>query len=157
MTKRRPFEDTEVSADRSKAEIRALLMHYGVTQFGIAEAAGRATVGFVAGGRLVRLEVPLPDRGASATSRAGKWLRAGTPAARKIHDQDERRIWRAVRMWIFAQLEAVESGIRTFEQLFLADTVLPSGETFAAWAEPQLHGAVAAGRMPALLGEGREG
>jgi hypothetical protein len=151
MSARRAFEDTEVPADRSKAEIRALLLKYGAVQFGIVEEPGRALVGFVAHGRLVRLEVPLPDRRASATTKAGKYLGSGTAAALKVHDQEERRIWRAVRMWIYAELEAVASGIRSFESLFLADTVLPSGATFGAWAEPQLQQRIAAGEMPALL------
>ncbi len=52
-----------------------------------------------------------------------------------------------------AKLEAVEAGISTLEREFLADIVLPSGQTFGAWAAPQLESAYANGRMPALLPE----
>lgn len=149
--KRRAYEDTTVSADRSKAEIRELLLRYGATQFGIVEEATRALVGFQANGRLVRLEVLLPDAQTAALTKAGKYVRAGTAAARSLHDQEERRLWRAVRAWIFAQLEAVESGIRTFEDVWLADTVLPDGKRFADWAEPQIEQQVRAGRMPSML------
>lgn len=151
MSKRRAYEDTTVSANQSKAEIRDLLVRYGAEQFGIMESADRAVIGFVAHGRLIRLEVALPDRRQAAATKAGKLLRAGSAAALSVHDQEERRLWRATRSWIFAQLEAVESGIRTFENLFLGDTVLPSGETFAQWAEPQLAREIDAGRMPQLL------
>ncbi len=154
-SKRRPYEDTTVSADRSKAEVREILLRYGATQFGIMEENGRAIVMFQVQGRLVRLEVPLPDRTDSAMTKAGKYLRAGTAAALSFHDQEERRLWRATRAWIFGQVEAIESGIRTLEEVFLADILLPSGERFADWAAPQLERTVQAGEMPALLPEGR--
>ena len=32
----------------------------------------------------------------------------------------------------------VESGFKTFEEVFLSDTVLANGQTFATWAAPQL-------------------
>ena len=151
--KRRPYEDTTVSADRSKAEIREILLRYGAEQFGISEGHGHARLGFVAQGRLIRIDLGLPDRRHSAATKAGKWLRAGSAAALSIHDQEERRLWRAVRAWIYAQLESVESGIRTFSEVFLADTVLPNGERFADWAAPQIEEQVEGGRMPRLLAE----
>lgn len=151
MNKRRAYEETTVSADKSKAEIRDLLLRYGADQFGIWEERGRAVLGFRAHGRTIRLEVPLPDRHEKALTKAGKYLGAGTPAARSVHEQEERRIWRAARAWIFAQLEAVESGIRTFSEVFLADTVLPDGRRFAAWAEAQIEEQIASGSMPSLL------
>lgn len=150
--KRRAYEDTTVSAHQSKAEIRDLLLRYGAEQFGIIEEHGRARVGFVAQGRLVRLDVRLPDRREPSWTKAGKLLARGSPAALSLHDQEERRLWRAVRAWIYAQLEAVESGIKTFAEVFLADTILPDGSRFADWAEPQVEQEIAAGRMPRLLG-----
>lgn len=156
MASRRAYEDTTVSADRSQAEIRALLQRYGARQFGIMEAPGTALIGFVAHGRTVKIEVPLPDHAAEAWTKAGKLYRPGTAQSRSLHEQEERRTWRAARAWIFAQLEAVESGIKTFEEAFLADTVLPSGERFAGWAAPQLDQAVETGRMPARLSLGSE-
>jgi len=151
MSQRRAFEDTTVSADKTKGEIRALLLKYGVTQFGIMEEPCRALIGFHKGGRTVRLIVPLPDKSLRALSKTGGHLPAGTPAALKVHEQEERRIWRAVRTWIFGQLEAVRSGIQTWEQVFLPWTVLSNGQTFSEWAEPQIEQEVSAGRMPRLL------
>lgn len=106
----------------------------------------------------MRIVVPLPDKSLRAVSRTGGHLPPGTPAALKVHEQEERRIWRAVRTWIFGQLEAVQSGIQTFEEVFLPWTVLPSGQTFSEWAEPQIEQEVGAGRMPHLLtGSGFDG
>ena len=52
---------------------------------------------------------------------------------------------------IKAKLEAVEAGISSFEEEFLAHVVLPDGSTFGAWAKPQLAAVYAGGSMPALL------
>lgn len=151
MSPRRAFEDTTVPANKTKGEVRDLLAKYGVQQFGIIEEPCRALIGFTHRGRTVKIEVPLPDKGLRATSKSGGYLAPGSPAALKAHEQEERRIWRAVRAWVFAQLEAVESGIVTFESVWLPWTVLVNGETFSEWAEPQIEREVQSGRMPHLL------
>jgi len=148
---RKAFETTTVPPDKTKGEIRQMLLKYDVTQFGIMEEPCRALIGFRKGGRTVRLVIPLPDRSLPAFSKTGAVLGRGTPAALKAHDQEERRIWRAVRTWIFGQLEAVRSGIVTFEEVWLSHTVLPSGQTFSEWAAPQIEQEVIAGLMPHLL------
>lgn len=148
---RKAFQQTKVQANQTKGEIRDLLVKYGATQFAILEEAQRAVIGFSAHGRTVRIEVALPDRSLSARSPAGSYLAPGTPAALAAHDQEERRLWRAVKVWIFGQLEAIASGIRTFESAFLADTVLPTGQTFHEWAEPQIQQHSLKGWMPALV------
>src|SRR6266446_9311018 len=102
MTRRRAYEDTTVSADRSKAEIRDILLRYGAEEFGVLEKSGQGIIGFVAHGRLVRIDVTLPDKSKSALTRSGKYLREHTPAALSVHQQEERRLWRAVRAWIYA-------------------------------------------------------
>lgn len=50
--------------------------------------------------------------------------------------------------------EAVESGISTFEEEFLAWTVLPDGSSFGSWALPQVASVYETGKMPPLLGAG---
>lgn len=158
MSQRKAYEETTVPANKTRGEVRDLLVKYGVEQFGIIEEPCRALIGFNHRGRTVKIEVPLPDRSLSAETKAGYYLSPGSPGALKAHDQEERRIWRAVRAWIFAQLESVASGIQTWETVFLPFTVLPSGQTFAEWAEPQLEEEVRRGRMPRLLsGTGLEG
>lgn len=72
-------------------------------------------------------------------------LAASKPAA------ELRRRWRAPALVIKAKLEAVESGIRTFDEEFVADTVLPDGRTVAQWLLPQVDAAAVSGFMSALL------
>jgi len=50
-----------------------------------------------------------------------------------------------------AKLEAVETGIVSLEEEFLAHVVLPDGSTVGQWAEPQLAELYGRGDMPALL------
>ena len=52
---------------------------------------------------------------------------------------------------IKAKLEAVESGIASFEDEFLAHTLLPSGATVSEWIQPQVAEAYETGRMPRML------
>jgi hypothetical protein len=52
---------------------------------------------------------------------------------------------------IRAKLEAVEQGIATFQQEFLAHIVLPNGQTAGEFLLPQLDEAYQKKRMPALL------
>lgn len=150
--KRRAYAETTVAVVKSQAEIRGLLLRYGAEQFGILEEENAlAVIGFKAHGRTVRVEVPLPNKEGGCCTATGKWLNAHSPGARSFHEQEERRIWRAARAWIYTQLEAVESGIKTFEDAFLADTVVPGGRRLVEWIAPVMEEAEAVGRMPSRL------
>ena len=54
-------------------------------------------------------------------------------------------------MVIKAKLEAVESGIVTFEQEFLAHLVLPDGATVGDRVLPELENTLNGAEMPKLL------
>jgi len=54
-------------------------------------------------------------------------------------------------IWIGGDAQAVESGISVFEDEFLANIVLPSGESAGDWMRPQIAEAYRIGTMPALL------
>jgi hypothetical protein len=62
-----------------------------------------------------------------------------------------RQRWRALALAIKAKLEAVESGIATFEEEFMAYIVLPDGQTVGEFLSPQIEAAYSSGRMPPLL------
>ena len=61
----------------------------------------------------------------------------------------ERQAWRA--LVLKAKLEAVEAGITTIEQEFLADMVIPGDVTVGETLLPRLDDALNTGRMPDLL------
>ena len=55
-------EGTEVSTDKSKAEIERILARYGADQFMSGWDASKAVLGFRVQERMVRIQLPLPDR-----------------------------------------------------------------------------------------------
>ena len=65
--------------------------------------------------------------------------------------QEERRRWRALVLVIKSKLEAVASGIVTFDEEFMAHIVLPDGQTIGQAMLPQIEAAYDAGTMPPLL------
>lgn len=62
-----------------------------------------------------------------------------------------RQRWRALALVIKAKLEAVETGIVSFEQEFLPHLVLPNGGTVHEWLAPQMEAVYDKGVMPRLL------
>jgi hypothetical protein len=69
-------------------------------------------------------------------------------------EQACRQRWRALALAIKAKLEAVEAGITSFEDEFMAHIVLPDGSTFGRWARPQIAKVYEENTMPSLLALG---
>lgn len=72
----------------------------------------------------------------------------------KAYEQACRQRWRALNLAVKAKLEAVSSGIASFEEEFLAHIVLPNGKTVGNLLVPQLGRAYLENKMPPLLGYG---
>ena len=142
-------EGTSVPAERSRAEIERLLERYGAEQFAYGWQPGGAVVMFRHAGRSIRFTLPIPDPKAFALSPAGR--RRTKASMEEAHAQEIRRRWRALALAIKAKLEVCASGIASFEDEFLAYTVLPDGKTVGQWAAPQIEAATATGKMPLLL------
>ncbi len=148
---------TETPVAKSKTEIERILARYGASAFGYATEGSRAQVTFKANGRFIALLIPLPDPEEPRfiyTTRNGKPLYGSMRSAdakAKAHEQACRQVWRALALVIKAKLEAVDAGIATFENEFLAYTRLPNGETVGAWLEPQIVAAYEIGSMPSML------
>ena len=144
---------TQVSSERSRNEIERILQRYGATQFAYGWQGERAILGFQLAARMIRFELPLPDRTAEEFIKtpAGR-RRRNIEAQHDAWEQACRQRWRALALVIKAKLEAVESNITTIEDEFLAHIVLPNGRTFGSWAAPQLAEAYENKKMPPLLG-----
>lgn len=144
---------TDVSTDKSMAEIRRTLQRWGATQFIWGEEQNRAMVAFQMRGRQVRFVLPMPD----PEDKEFKWTNHSAPRRRTVnqqiaaHDQAVRQRWRALNLVIKAKLEAVEAKISTFETEFLPHTVLPNGRTVAEEIEPTVARAYETNQMPELL------
>lgn len=143
--------NTEVSSDRSRAEIERTLDRYGARQFLYAWEEGRAVVGFTINARQVRFILPLPDRDDPEFTRTPTGRARAATQVREAYEQAVRQRWRALNLVIKAKLEAVESGIVTFDAEFLAHIVLPDGRTVADDVVPKVVDAYQRHEMPALL------
>jgi hypothetical protein len=123
---------TRVPATKSRAEIESVVLRYKADQFGSAldDERGRAMVQFRMRSWLVRFILPLPKQNS---------------------EQDHRQRWRALLICIKAKLEAVESGITSFEEEFLPHIVTPRGDTFGEWAVPQLREMQKSGQLPRTI------
>jgi hypothetical protein len=141
---------TEVPVSRSRDEIERTLTRYGASTFAYGWDDTRAVVEFVMDRRRIRLVVPLLDRAAVRTD--PKTYRTRTPLqVDRLVEQNSREKWRALLLVVKAKLEAVESGISTLEDEFLAFVVLPNGQTVGEWTGPQLDDAYRSGGMLELL------
>lgn len=142
---------TSVPVDRSKAEIEKTLERYGADQFAYGSTSGSAMIGFRVHGRSVRMTLTLPKRDAPDFRRTDQGRARSESAGQVLYEQAVRQRWRALALVVKAKLEAVESGIATFDDEWLAYMVLPGGRTVSETIAPQLELAYAEGSPPKLL------
>lgn len=147
--------DTTVSVERSKAEIERLLGRHGATRFMSGWDGDTAALGFVLGNRTIQFLLPLPNRDALQFHRTPTGRPRNNPfAVEQAWEQACRARWRALLLVIKAKLEAVECGISTVEDEFLAWTVLPGDRrTIGERLRPMIEEAVKTGK-PAQLALG---
>jgi hypothetical protein len=142
---------TDVSVAKSRAEIERLIQRYGATATAFMNEQHRAIVCFEASHRRVMFELKLPSLDDKKFLRDGRGT-LRTPQKRyDVWEQACRERWRALALVIKAKLEAVETGITTFEDEFLAHIVMPDGQTVATHIKPRIAEAYDGGKMLALM------
>lgn len=134
---RRYAEDTRVPVGQTRMEIERLLTRYGAKSFMSGQSAVEAVLAFEAKDRRVMFRLKMPD---------------ATKLTSAKFEKEERRLWRALAMCIKAKLEAVASGIATFEDEFLANIVMPDGQTVAQHIRPRIESSYKENKMLPLLG-----
>lgn len=149
-------EGTDVPVARSRAEIETLLMRYGADQFASGYDPKRAVIQFRAKDRRVRFTIALPDpqeHRFTHVKHAQRYFEQERTElqARKAYEQECRRLWRALVLVVKAKLEAVESGIATFDAEFMPFIVMPDGKTVGEHVIPAIEQAYTTGKMPPLL------
>jgi hypothetical protein len=142
---------TTVASDRSRAEIERTLTRYGASSFAYGWQGQQAMVGFVMHDRHIRFLLPLPDRADRAFTLTPTRRQRTAKQATEAYEQAVRQKWRALALIVKAKLEAVESGIVTFEEEFAMHMLLPDGRTVAEHISPAIETAYATGRVPAML------
>lgn len=145
-------ENTSVSADKSRAEIEKTLARYGADSFMYGWEGSRAVIAFRKDARHIRFTLQMPDRNSDEfTLTPSKKYARDESSAEKAYEQATRQRWRALALAVKAKLEAVDAGIATFEQEFLAHIIMPDNRTVAEWVSPEIDKAYINGRMPKLL------
>jgi hypothetical protein len=146
---------TTVPPEKSRSEIERLVTKYGASRFVSGWEEKSAAVLFEMKGRRVRFSLPMPDpKDRRFTHGKSSWTLPATKQ-KALLDQAVRSSWRALLLVIKAKLEAVETGITTFEDEFLAHLVLPNGQTVGEWAIPMIAEAYDKGiNLPPMLPAG---
>lgn len=144
-------ENTQVSSDRSRAEIERTLRRYGATAFAYGWDAEAATLMFEIANRRVMFRLPMPNPADKAFTLTPTGKGRSAAAAEAAHEQAVRQRWRALALVIKAKLEAVAAGITTVEQEFLAHIVLPDGRTVGQHTQPVIAAAYETGEMRPML------
>lgn len=133
--------DTSVSTDKSRLEIEQTLRRYKADAFGYSTDGNKAQIMFRIVGRYVRFWLTLPDQNADEFwlyKQGRSTFRRTDGEGQKRWEQACRQRWRALALVIKAKLEAVECGITTIEDEFLAHTLMPDNRTFGEWAKPEI-------------------
>jgi hypothetical protein len=143
---------TAVSSEQRRTEIERTLRRYGATGFAYGWDQSHASVMFEMERRRVRFKLPMPNpQDKEFTHTPDRGLKRSRDAADKAYEQAVRQRWAALSLVIKAKLEAIEAGISTLDEEFLAHLVLPDGSTVAERTIPQLDAAYAGQALPALL------
>lgn len=159
-------EGTSVSAEKSRVEIEQLLAKHGATQrsFATDDDTGRTVLTFRLANRHARISMavdvsllPIPNKrdwdqkpqcpkgwNQWTGSKQREWV-----AAKR--DQMNRELMRRLLLVLKAKLELIQDGVTTFEREFLADILLPNGETMHEAIRGRLAEAYDTGNMPLLL------
>jgi hypothetical protein len=144
-------ENTSVSVEKSRAEIEKLIVRYGATSTAFMNAPGRALIMFEAKNRKIVFELPLPSQDEKRFERDGRGSHRSPDKKLEVWEQACRQRWRALALVIKAKLEAVESGITTFEDEFLSHIMMPDGQTVGAHVKPTIEQWYSGGNMQPLL------
>jgi hypothetical protein len=148
--------NTKVSSEKSRNEIERTLQRYGADGFGFWIEDDSALVQFQIEKLKIAFKLPMPDRKSeefTMSSHENDWQRKPLAAetAHRRWEQSCRQRWRALALVIKAKLEAIDSGISTFEEEFMAHIMLPDGVTVGEKLVPGLTVLKETGNMPKLL------
>jgi len=99
--------------------------------------------------RMIRFTLPLPRSDEFRETPTGR-KRTELQIAEQVNAEARRR-WRSLLLVTKARFVAVEDGVLSLEDAFMADVVLPDGQTVGEWLHPQLDTAYAIAQMPSLV------
>lgn len=144
-------EGTSVSVLRSREEISKMLEKAKCARSWTAQEDGRAIVGFELEDRRIEFTLTLPSKSQFATREGRRGLvQVSDDQQSKALEQACRERWRGLVLALKAKFVAIELGVETVEEAFLAHVVLSNKQTVYRWFRSQLEKS-AGGPMPGLL------
>lgn len=147
---------TTVAIETTSQQIKTMLRKFGAEAYGTFENDTSATIAFRLNDLNIRMTVPLPDRWSEQITHAVQGARGrqerSASQAEKVWEQACRERWRALHLCIKAKLEAVDAGVETIEDTFLAHVQTDTGETIGERLKPQLRQIVADGAPLQITG-----
>jgi hypothetical protein len=152
---RRYASNTVVSVETTQQGIIQLLKRYKAKDyaFGMFGSVAKVTFTFHCGDDVrIMFALFIPPCTDARFQKDAKGKPVHPDRRPRLADQEERRLWRSLLLVIKAKLESVAAGIETVEEAFLAQTVLPNGETLSKLHREFIKPAIAAGRMPRFAG-----
>ena len=136
--------NTSVSVAKTKDEIEDIVTKYGGSHFATLNAPDRAMIAFslrasTGEALMIRIGLDLVPLTAFA-ERQHRGLTVPNEPERQHKEREQacRSLWRSLLLVVKAKLEACRAGISTVEREFLADVVMPNGQTIGEMAIPQL-------------------
>ncbi|WP_395175099.1 hypothetical protein [Roseibium alexandrii] len=149
-------EKTNVSVEKTKAEIERIVTRAGADSFMSFSERGGAKIAFELNGRRILFVLPLPDQSEKRFWQHSRGKRSES-AAYAQWEQACRSKWRALYLTIKAKLESTEAGIESFDEAFLAHIMTPDGARFSERAVPAIEQAYQDHGAPVLRLEGPKG
>lgn len=142
-------EGTEVSVEKSKAEIERTITRYGgdLISFGWRDER-TAVLGFRFRGRYAKFDQRLPNLADREFQRTARGVLRSPAQVKASYEAELRRRWRVLLIRLKVKFETVESEPELFEEEFMAHLLLPDGSTVMEWIQPQIEQAYLSGRMP---------
>jgi hypothetical protein len=132
------YSGTNIRPEKTQADISRELIKYGIESIQHTQIERGFSVAFQAvvegSDKPLTIRIDMPyDRSADHEDRVG-WV-------------EHRRLYRALYWYIKSMLEAWDSGVKTFAEVFLSHLVLPGGRTVIQDLLPKYALALESGKM----------
>lgn len=138
-------------------DIRTQLKKFGASKYAFYEDDRRIGFEFEFEGRRIRIMTDYPDPDAEEFRLGGR----GSGSGRLVERSEEQKFtmwqkecnrrWRVLVLAVKSKLITVTEQVRTFEQEFLYDIVLPNNQTVGEYIVPQIEQSYLTQKMPPLL------
>lgn len=144
--------NTQVSVEKSQAELKRILTRYGADGFMLAERGTQAVVQFAIQKRVIKFALNMPDRDDDLFRlTAYRQTVRSEEAAYKAWEQACRQKWRALCLFVRATLEAVDEGVVDFDEAMMPFTMINGRETFSERYGGDVRKWIEAGSAPTHL------